>query len=542
MLMFARSLVRRYPELVNVTQALAEGNLDTAAIEPLCNRDDEVGVLARSLKAVSDRMHWYESMLDAIPFPISVTDNDMHWTFINQAATQVMGRQRQDVKGHACSNWGADICKTERCGIAMWRNGKPTSFFRQPGIERDFRVDTAPLLDRAGEQVGHIEVVQDVTAASTVTTYLHDAVECLAEAIEQLAQGNVAFTMRELPQGSEYTADVERQMNRLFEDFNRAVNNVRKMIHQVGLTVASAASAAAEISASTEQLASSTQEQSAQSNEVAAAVEEMVSTIVENARNATRTAEVAAENGKIAGEGGQVVAQTVEKIRRIAEVVSSSAQTVERLGASSQQIDEIVQVIDEIADQTNLLALNAAIEAARAGEQGRGFAVVADEVRKLAERTTKATKEIAHMIQMIQSETQEAVTAMQRGTSEVGEGIRLADQAGEALQRVVAGAGNTVDMVTQIAAASEEQSTTSEQISRSVESITTVTHESARGIQQIAQSTDNLNQLTEELRELVSRFRIESGGLRQGRAPAVISGGDGQPGARPSAILVSGSH
>ena len=178
------------------------------------------------------------------------------------------------------------------------------------------------------------------------------------------------------------------------------------------------------------------------------------------------------------------------------------------LGKSSDQIGEIISVIDDIADQTNLLALNAAIEAARAGDQGRGFAVVADEVRKLAERTTKATKEIAGMIKKIQADTTGAVRSMEEGTTEVERGIKLADRAGTSLQEIVGVSQKLTDMVTQIAAAGEEQSSASEQISKNVEGISKVTGETAQGTQQIARAAEDLNRLTENLQQLVAAFKV----------------------------------
>ena len=292
--------------------------------------------------------------------------------------------------------------------------------------------------------------------------------------------------------------------------FDHFVGSLRGTLVQMSEAGAAVASASREISSSTEEMAAGAQEQTSQAGEVASAVEEMTKTIVENSRNASGTAETAKQARAAAEQGGEVVAETVKGMRRIAEVVKRSAQTVQTLGKSSEQIGEIIGVIDEIADQTNLLALNAAIEAARAGEQGRGFAVVADEVRKLAERTTQATKEIAGMIKKIQQDTQGAVSSMQEGTQQVDEGITLADKAGASLEQIVGISQKVTDMVTQIAAASEQQSSSSEQISKNVEAISTVTSESAAGIQQIARAAEDLNRLTGNMETLLERFNLSS--------------------------------
>ncbi|MBK7257540.1 MAG: MCP four helix bundle domain-containing protein [Ignavibacteriae bacterium] len=313
--------------------------------------------------------------------------------------------------------------------------------------------------------------------------------------------------------------DYRGDLQLIKESINKVGGSLQDALRKVSEAVSATASASSQISSSTEEMAAGAQEQTSQAAEVASAVEEMTKTIMENSKNASVAAETAKLARVSAEQGGKVVDDTVEGMKRIAGVVNKSAETVKELGKSSDQIGEIIGVIDDIADQTNLLALNAAIEAARAGEQGRGFAVVADEVRKLAERTTKATKEIAGMIKKIQSDTTGAVRSMEEGTNEVERGIELADKAGASLKEIVGVSQKVTDMVTQIAAASEEQSSASEQISKNVEGISKVTGETAQGTQQIARAAEDLNRLTENLQKLISDFKLgRNDGMRSGVA------------------------
>ena len=298
----------------------------------------------------------------------------------------------------------------------------------------------------------------------------------------------------------------------LKNNINQLGESLMYVLSEVAEAVQTTASASNQISSSSEEMAAGAQEQSSQTSEVAGAIEEMTRTIVENTKNTSLAAEKAKNSGTKAQEGGKVVDETIKGMERIADVVKVSAATVETLGNSSNQIGEIIQVIDDIADQTNLLALNAAIEAARAGEQGRGFAVVADEVRKLAERTTKATKEIASMIKKIQQDTAEAVESMKKGKDEVEKGKVLVNKAGASLLEIIKGTDESVDIITQVAAASEEQSAAAEQISKSIEGINSVTQESAQGIQQIARSTEDLSKLTLNLQEKISQFKLTKSG------------------------------
>jgi methyl-accepting chemotaxis protein len=326
------------------------------------------------------------------------------------------------------------------------------------------------------------------------------------QTLEKMATGDLTVRI-----ASSYKGD-----HALIKDsINSVCDSLSKAIEDVNEAVSATASASNQISSSAEEMAAGAQEQTQQANEVAGAVEQMTKTILDNTKNASFAAETAKESGQKAMEGGQIVTETIDGMNRISGVVKKSADTVQTLGKSSDQIGEIVQVINDIADQTNLLALNAAIEAARAGEQGRGFAVVADEVRKLAERTTKATKEIAAMIKQIQKDTHEAVESMQEGTREVEMGKQKADKAGESLRDIISGAKKVVDIVTMVAAASEEQSAAAEQISKNIEAISNVTHESAQGTHQIARASEDLNRLTLNLETLVSQFKVDAGSTKK---------------------------
>jgi methyl-accepting chemotaxis protein len=298
------------------------------------------------------------------------------------------------------------------------------------------------------------------------------------------------------------------EMGRTSSALNVMKNNLRTAIQDVRATAERLFQASQEISANTTQLAAGAETVRDQVTQAATAMQQMSAAVAEVSDNSVKAENSARKAAQTARSGGEIVRATVTEMRTIASTVGGSAQRIEELGHNSDRIGEIVTVIDDIADQTNLLALNAAIEAARAGEQGRGFAVVADEVRKLAERTTQATQEIASMITTVQQETRGAVQKMEAGKTQVEEGVVLAGRAGESLEQIIAQAEQVGQMVTQIATAGAEQSATTQEVNANLEQIRKSISESAAGAEQSAQACTELSQLAANLEELVNRFHL----------------------------------
>jgi methyl-accepting chemotaxis protein len=292
---------------------------------------------------------------------------------------------------------------------------------------------------------------------------------------------------------------------------NEMKNNLHGIIQTIAGTAEQLASASEELASTASLQSSGAETQKDQAAQIATAMQEMSATVTEVSDNSTKAADAARQAADTARRGGVVVEETLARMRVIAESVEATAGKIKELGKSSGQIGRIIGVIDDIADQTNLLALNAAIEAARAGEQGRGFAVVADEVRKLAERSSTATKEIAAMIKNIQDETSSAVTAMESGTRQVEEGVVSTQKSGESLKEIIRMSEHVGEMITHIATAATEQSAATEEVNRSIAEIAGLVRESASGSQQSAHACQDLSGLAFDLQKIVGTFKLHGG-------------------------------
>ncbi|HJW01901.1 MAG TPA: methyl-accepting chemotaxis protein [Azospira sp.] len=314
-----------------------------------------------------------------------------------------------------------------------------------------------------------------------------------------IAQGNLAARIS-LASRDELQ-QVAASFNEIVDAFSGLIRNVQQSVNQLSDSARSMADASSQISQSTLQ-------QSEAASSMAAAIEQMTVGVDHISKNAEDAHALSSQSGEVSARGGAIVGTVVDGIEQIADTVRHSAGLIEELGHHSEQISAIVNVIKEIADQTNLLALNAAIEAARAGEAGRGFAVVADEVRKLAERTAKSTHEITAMIDAIQGGTRNAVTSMEQGVGRVNQGVDLARQAGEAMAQIQAGAQQVVEMVRDISGSLREQSAASTEIAQNVERIAQMAEENTGAVSESAATAERLEQLAEALQAEINRFHL----------------------------------
>jgi len=321
------------------------------------------------------------------------------------------------------------------------------------------------------------------------------------ERTTDIAQGEGDLTKRLDDNGSDEIAQVSRMFNLFIEKLHGIISNISSTSTQV-------AAASNQLHSTAEHIATGAEEVAAQAGTVATAGEEMSATSGDIAQNCQVAAEGAQRASQSASNGAEVVERTVAVMAQIAAKVQESARTVESLGARSDQIGAIIGTIEDIADQTNLLALNAAIEAARAGEQGRGFAVVADEVRALAERTTRATREIGEMIKAIQNETKGAVAAMEQGVQQVETGTVEAGRSGEALRDILEQVNDVAMQVNQIATAAEEQTATTSEIANNMMQITEVVQQTSQGAHESVTAAAQLNGNAEELQRLVRQFKL----------------------------------
>jgi twitching motility protein PilJ len=341
--------------------------------------------------------------------------------------------------------------------------------------------------------------MRDITERRAAEESLQRNLHNFLSIVSQVTEGDLTKRGSE---GEDTLGSVIQSVNRMLDNFSTMLTQVK----QIGLSVSSSAT---EILAAAEQIAVGSQRQADEITNTSSAVEEMAASMNQVSRNSESSAEAARRALEMAEQGDRSVRDTSEAMSRIDSAVLQTSDKMRLLGVRSSEISEIIDLIDEIAAQTNLLALNAAIEAAHAGEAGLGFSVVAEEIRKLAERSARATRDVGNLIKAIQTETSEALSAMEKGMTEVKSGSLLAEEASKSLQYVSTAVRQSTELIEEISAASEEQARVTRNLASAMQTISSITLETSAGAHETAQTIQGMVGLSEQLNKAISQFRVK---------------------------------
>ncbi|EOW2077928.1 methyl-accepting chemotaxis protein [Vibrio mimicus] len=346
--------------------------------------------------------------------------------------------------------------------------------------------------------LGALALIVTTTLALLIAKRVNNAVHQLADSATNIADGDL--TQRIPVTGSDEFSDIAEYVNRIVSSFQHVISNNRHSIS----ALASAAEQNASVAMQTKQ---NIVEQQSQTQQIATAIHQFTATVHEVAQSAGLAAEASEEAEQAAAQGRKVVNENIAMIEGLSNDLQQMLEAMQLLAKDSEDIGSVVDVIQSISEQTNLLALNAAIEAARAGEQGRGFAVVADEVRTLASRTQESTKQILQTVQRLQQSSRDSTQMIEQGVDSASKAVEKARLAGTALSQISANVDRISNMNTQIATASEEQSAVTEEINKNISAISEISNQTAVGAQQSSEATLELARLADNMQQEVARYK-----------------------------------
>jgi PAS domain S-box-containing protein len=450
----------------------------------------------------------YRTILESIEDGYYEVDLRGSLVFFNDAISRILGFPPEELLGLNHRKYiEQPVCgEIEKKFNTVYRTGQPVREYayemRRPDGVRRFLETSISLRRNAvtGQPEGFRGVLRDVTERRVVEESLGINMKEFLQIVSRVSEGDLTSRGSE---GDDTLGQVVRSINKMLDNFTGMLTEVK----QIGLSVSSNAT---EVLAASEQIAVGSQRQADEITNTSSGVEEMAASMSQVSKNAEASAEAARRAFELAELGDKSVRDTTEAMTRIDTAVQQTAEKMRLLGVRSSEISEIIDLIDEIAAQTNLLALNAAIEAAHAGEAGLGFSVVAEEIRKLAERSARATRDVGNLIKSIQSETREALSAMEIGMREVTGGSKLAGEAGRALQDISEAVRQSAELMEEISAASEEQARVTRNLAAAMQTISSITLETSAGAHETAQTIHGMVGLSEQLNKAISQFKVKN--------------------------------
>jgi PAS domain S-box-containing protein len=433
---------------------------------------------------------------------------DGHYIDVNETFLRTLGYSREEIINETAIGKGL-WSEQDRDQVSLllksagaFRNLEIT--LRSKSGEKRVILLSAEMIE-LGDEMCVLCVGSDVTERKHLEEAMEQNLNEFLKLATAVSDGDLTRRGKE---GEDAVGRVVELVNKMLEHFSQMVTQVK----HIGLSVSSSAT---EILAAAEQMAVGSQRQADEITNTSSAVEEMAATMTQVSRNAEASADSSKRTFILAERGGESVRFTVEAMGRINTAVQQTSEKMRLLGIRSSEISEIIDLIEDIAAQTNLLSLNAAIEAAHAGQAGVGFSVVADEIRKLAERSGRATKDVASLIKGVQKETTEALEAMEIGMKEVTQGKEVAEQASLALKDISVAVNRSADLIEEISTAADEQARVTMNLASAMQTISSITIETSAGAHETAQTIRGMVYLSEQLNDAISKFKVNGDAGRQ---------------------------